>query len=55
LLPFLAMGLLAGPKTVLGACVGLIISGVQLAISNGISGLMWSNVKTEITFGRARD
>lgn len=39
------MGLITGPRTILGACVGLIISGVQLAISNGISGLMWSNVK----------
>lgn len=39
------MGLLAGPKTILGALVGLVISGAQLAISNGISGVMWGNVK----------
>lgn len=34
---------------------GLVISGVQLTISFGMSGLIWSSVRNDIYLGTAKD
>lgn len=43
--PFLILGIGTGPQVVLGCMIGMIISGLQLSVSSGISGTVWTVVK----------
>ena len=39
----------------IGFMTGLALSSTQLAIGSLISGTLWSNVRDEISYGRAKD
>ncbi len=43
---FIIIGMGLGPKAILGTIVGLIISGTQLSIGSGMSGIIWSAART---------
>jgi inorganic pyrophosphatase len=50
----LVIGVLFGPKAICGYLVGVIVSGVQLAISSSNSGGAWDNAKKFIEGGKLK-
>ena len=47
-LPFLLIGLVFGPKTSLGMITGMLIGGLQLAFSSGLTGSIWNSAREEV-------
>jgi hypothetical protein len=50
--PFLIVGLAFGPKMALGMIVGMLLAGLQLAFSSGLTGNLWNAARTEVFLGR---
>ena len=52
-LPFVLIGLAFGPKTTLGMITGMLVGGLQLAFSSGLTGSIWNASREEVFLGKA--
>lgn len=52
-MPFALFGLAFGPKMTLGVITGMLVAGLQLAFSSGLSGSLWSAARAELFLGKA--